>query len=306
MAALRYAAALLRNLLRRDVVDAALDEDVRAYRDLLIDEKIAAGLPPDAARRQALLELGGVEQVKERVRDGRAGAWLDHLSRDLSLAVRSHAKRPSATAVIVATLALGIAATSAAFSLVNGFFIRPLPIEQPDRCVRLFNVYANGQYFTISHPDFADMRELTTVFAGAAAEDPMAFTAGVAGAYERLWGERVSEGYFSILGVKPAAGRLFAAADESAGEGTVVLSHGFWKRRFGGAGAVGDTMLLNGQRFRIVGVAAEGFSGTTLGLSADLWVPAGVRFRNETAEQTGNRGLRGLFAFVSVAQTSVP
>ncbi|HMB81482.1 MAG TPA: ABC transporter permease, partial [Vicinamibacterales bacterium] len=186
---------------------------------------------------------------------------------DLRFALRTHAKRPAATAVIVATLALGIAATSVSFSLVNGFLIRPPPIEQPDRIVRLYRRFSNGQYFTISDPDFVAMRELRDVFAGAAVEEPAAFNVGGSGGSERIWGERVSAGYFSVLGVKPAIGRLFVPSEESAGDQVVVLSYGFWKRRFAGSNALLDeTLLLNGHRFRIAGVASKGFSGMTLGL----------------------------------------
>src|SRR5229473_7596344 len=103
-------AALVRNLLGRNHVDRALDEDVRAYLDLFVQEKIEAGLAPEAARRAAALELEGVEQVKERVRDARAGAWLERLWRDLVFAVRTQMKTPMVTVVIVGTLALGIAA----------------------------------------------------------------------------------------------------------------------------------------------------------------------------------------------------
>ena len=193
---------------------------------------------------------------------------------DLRFALRTHAKRPAATAVIVATLALGIAATSVSFSLVNGFLIRPPPIEQPDRIVRLYRRFSNGQYFTISDPDFVAMRELRDVFAGAAVEEPAAFNVGGSGGSERIWGERVSAGYFSVLGVKPAIGRLFVPSEESAGDQVVVLSYGFWKRRFAGSNALLDeTLLLNGHRFRIAGVASKGFSGMTLGLVSDLWIP---------------------------------
>ncbi len=289
-------AALWRNLMRRDRVERALDEDVRGYLDLLTQEKMDAGLAPDAARRAAALELGGIDQVKERVRDVRAGAWLGWLWQDLVFAVRTQLKTPTATLVIVGTLALGIAATSASFSLVNGFFIRPLPIEQPDRIVRLYNAYANGQYFTISYPDFVDIREVRGVFAGAVVEEPMPFSIGAAGEYERIWGERVSAGYFPLLGVKPALGRLFAPSEEAAGDPVVVLSHGFWKRRFAGSlTALDETLLLNGRRFRIVGVAPAGFSGTMLGLASELWIPVTAERKAGVADMLNNRGARGFF-----------
>ena len=298
--------ALWRNLLRRARVERALDEDVRAYLDLLIQEKMDAGLPPAAARRAAALELEGVEQVKERVRDVRAGRWLERCWQDLVFGLRTQLKTPMITAVLVGTLALGIAATSASFSLVNGFFMRPLPVERPDRIVRLYNAYSNGQYFTISYPDFADMRDLRGVFADAVVEEPMAFNIGAAGGYERVWGERVSAGYFPLLGVKPALGRMFAPSEESAGEPVVVLSDGFWRRRFAGRSAVlNETLLLNGDRFRIAGVAPAGFSGMLLGLASDLWIPVATESRTAPVEAPHDRDLlhsRGARGFFGLAR----
>ena len=162
---------------------------------------------------------------------------FDQLRTDLVFAIRGQRKTPMMTAVLVGTLALGIAATSLSFSLVNGFFIRPLAIQDPHRFVRIFNSSPNGQYSTISYPDFLDMRELRGVFSGAAAEEPAPFSMGIAGSYERVWGEIVSDGYFPLLGVRPAEGRFFAPDEETDGghEPVVVLSHGLWTRRFAGS-----------------------------------------------------------------------
>ena len=225
---------------------------------------------------------------------------FDQLRTDLTFGVRSLLKTPLVTAVLVATLALGIAATSVTFSLVNGFFIRPLAISDPERFVRIFNLSANGQYSTISYPDFLDMRELRGVFDGALAEEPAPFSMGVAGSYERVWGEVVSDGYFPLLGVRPAAGRFFAPDEESAGAGepVAVVSHGLWTRRFGaGRSALNTTLLLNGRTFRIVGVAPASFHGTTLGLLSDLWVPAAHERAIRPDEIRKSRGERSFFGF---------
>jgi len=217
---------------------------------------------------------------------------FDQLRSDLAFGFRQQLKTPANSLVIVVTLALGIAATSISFSLVNGFFVRPPPIRDPARVVRLYNTYANGfQYFTISYPDFEDMRALRDVFSDAVLEEPAAFGIGAGRTSERIWGELVSERYFPVLGVTPQAGRFFAPQEESAGERVVVLGHGFWKRRFGAdRGAVGNTLLVDGERFRIVGVAPDGFGGTTLGFSADLWVPIATRSRMRPGEEKANRG----------------
>jgi predicted permease len=290
---------LFRNVLRRGVVERRLDAEVRAYFELLVDEKIAAGLSPDDAHRAARLEIEGVEQVKERVRDGRAGAWLDHLARDLAFALRSHAKTPGATAIIVATLALGIAATSISFSLINGFFIRPLPIGRPERFVRLYNSYKQGDpYFTFSYPDFADMRALDGVFEDAAAEMPEPFAIALTGAPERVWGQLVSERYFQTLGVQPALGRFFARNEDAAdgGDAVVVLGHGLWTRFFGGRrDIVGERVLVDGRSFQIIGVAPERFGGTTLGFVSDLWIPSAAERRVRFDEARTQRNLRGWF-----------
>jgi len=195
------------------------------------------------------------------VRDIRAGAWLDQAAADLTFAVRTHAKRPTATLVIIATLAIGIAATSISFSLVNGFFIRPIPI-QPERFVWLYNAYKRGDaYFTLWHADFADMRALRDVFADAAAEQPVPFTLGTAGGAERVWGELVWEGYFKVLGVTPALGRVFAPTEDAVpgGDAVVVLSHGLWVRLFGGRpDVVDERLLINGHSFRVIASIALG------------------------------------------------
>jgi predicted permease len=223
---------------------------------------------------------------------------FDQLRSDLRYAIRGHRKTPMMTAVLAGTLALGIAATSLSFSLVNGFFIRPLAIQDPDRFVRIFNSSANGQYSTISYPDFLDMRELRGVFSGAAAEEPAPFSMGIAGLHERVWGEIVSDGYFPLLGVRPAEGRFFAPDEETDGghEPVVVLSHELWTRRFAGSrDALNSTVLLNGRTFRIIGVAPPSFHGTTLGLLSDLWIPVAHERAGRLLELRTRRGMRGFF-----------
>lgn len=198
--------------------------------------------------------------------------------RDLALGVRTQLKTPAATAAVVVTLAFGIAASTVAFSLLNSFFIRPLPVREPERLVRIYTSYPDGpRYFTVSYPDYVDLRELDDVFEGVLAEEPVPLNLGIAGAYERVWGERVSPGYFSLLGTRPAQGRFFSPEEDGApgGEPIVVIGHGLWQRRFGGGRKVlGETLLLNARPYQIIGVAREGFQGINLGLFPDVWLPA--------------------------------
>jgi predicted permease len=222
---------------------------------------------------------------------------FDQLRTDLAFGIRTLLKTPIVAAVLVATLALGIAATSVTFSLVNGFFIRPPAIQDPDRFVRIFNASANGQYSTISYDDFLEIRDLN-VFSGALAEEPAPFSMGIAGSYERVWGELVSDGYFPLLGVRPAEGRFFAPDEETdgGGEPVVVLSHALWTRGFGGRrDALNGTLLLNGRTFRIIGVAPPSFHGTTLGLLSDLWIPGPQEGTAPPREMRARRAMCGCF-----------
>ena len=202
---------------------------------------------------------------------------MHDLWKDLTFGSRMLLKSPALAAVLVVTLAFGIAANSVAFSLVNSLFLRPPPVEQPDRLVRIYSSFANGfQYFTVSYPDYADVKQLSAVFAGVSADEPAAVSLGVAGENERLWGSRISYNYFSVLGVMPELGRLFTAdnAPNRAGERMAVLSDGLWRRRFNARRDVlGERVILNGAPATVIGVAPRDFHGVQTGLSPELWLP---------------------------------
>jgi predicted permease len=215
------------------------------------------------------------------------------LARDLSFAARTLRKTPAATLAVVATLGVTIAASGVAFALLDGFFIRRLPVREPQRLVRIYTDYARGpHHHTVSYSDFADIRELRGVFAGVLAEEPVPLSIGVGDAYQRLWGERVSAGYLSLLGVRPALGRSFSAAEHAAGGAPVaLLGHAFWKRRLGGSRDVlGRRLTVDGRPCTVVGVLPDGFRGTTLGLVPDLWVPLA-----SPAQGRADRGARASF-----------
>jgi predicted permease len=204
---------------------------------------------------------------------------LEQVWRDLIFGARTQLKTPAVSIAIVLTLAFGVAATSATFSMINGYFLRPLPaVERAGELVRIYSSYASGmEYFTVSHPDYADIRELRDVFADVVAENPIAVTLGVSGSGERVWSELVSGGYFSVLGVRPALGRFFTIEEERrrGGDPVAVLGHGLWKRRFGASrDVIGRTVLVNNRAVKVIGVAPEAFHGMTVGLVPDLWVPS--------------------------------
>lgn len=221
---------------------------------------------------------------------------MNNFWKDVIFGARTQLKTPAVTFAVVLTLAFGIAANGVAFSLVNSFFLRPLPINEPERLVRIYSNYASGlQYFTVSYPDYADICRLSAVFSGVLVDKPVPVNLGVSGASERLWGSRVSGNYFSLLGVRPAFGRFFAGeeAEPLGSYPVVVLNNGLWQRHFGASRNIfGEGVVLNGQPYNVIGVAPEEFHGINLGLLPDLWLP-----ENHLLPSTvDNRGARGYFA----------
>ena len=200
--------------------------------------------------------------------------------RDLKHAFRVLRKNPGFTCVVVLTLGLGIGANTAIFSLMDQVLLRALPVRDPGALVLLDGPGAfRGKTFndqTFSYPMYKDFRDRTEVFSGVLARFPMAVTVVWNGESERVSGDLVSGNYFEVLGVRPAIGRLFNAADDRTpgAHPVAVLSHGFWTRRFGSNPAVlNQTLTVNGHPLTIVGVAAQGFNGLQVGGNADVMVP---------------------------------
>jgi macrolide transport system ATP-binding/permease protein len=277
------ARSLLRNWFRSRQVEGELDAELNACLDQLTEEKIAAGLSPREALRAARIELGGVEQVKKQVREARAGSFLVTVWQDLRYGMRGMARSPIFTAVVVATLALGIGANTAIFSLVDALLLEPPPAQRPEELVMIYTSVDGDRHGLSSYPDCVDLRDRNDVLSGLIAFKftPLNLSAGApgdsAGQNERVWGEVVSGDYFSLLGIEPVLGRGFLPEEErTPGSHPVALvSHSLWQRRFAGdPSTVGRNVRLNGHRFTIVGVAPPGFRGMHRGLAADVWVPA--------------------------------
>jgi predicted permease len=208
---------------------------------------------------------------------------MNDLLRDLRYAWRMLLASPAFTLVAVLSLALGIGANVTIFTLVNAVFLQPLPVARPAELVSIYTTQPEYPGFIeSSHLNLVDLEEDRKTFSGVAAFMPITVTLrGLRGEEppERIAGDLVSADYFDVLGVRPALGRTFLPAEEKPGaEPVVVLSHGFWRRRFGGdESLVGKSLTLNGQKFTVVGVAQEGFRGTSVLAVRDLWVPLGVR-----------------------------
>jgi predicted permease len=272
--------ALWNNVFRKKLLDRDLDEELQAYLELVSAEKMRQGVSPEEAYRDARRDTGGVEQVKESVRDVRAGVWLDSLVRDLRYGVRTLAKNPAFTLIALATLALGIGANTAMFSLLDQVVLRLLPVRDPERVVivrETGNHYGNSYGpNTISWPMFEDLRDNNQVFTGMFCRFPATVTIIGGDRAAQISAELVSGSYFPILGVGAALGRTIAPDDDAVPDSrpVVVLSYSFWRSYFDGdRSIVGRTINLNSYAMTVIGVAQPGFDGVELGVPAKVFVP---------------------------------
>ncbi len=269
---MKHFANLLRNLLRRNRVERDLDDELRTFVEMAAQERRDAGLAPQEARRAALIELGGVEQVRESVRDVRAGALIDQVRQDLVYAIRTLKRNRSFTAVAVATLGLGIGANVAIFSIVDTVVFRPLPYAAPERLVKIWGNGPIEPTDNMSFPDFMDIREQNEVFEQVAADDAAAFTLWPPGEAQRpIDGAQVTSAWLSTLGVRPILGRAFGAEDERPGHDRVVLiTESFWRHRLGAdAHVIGKTLDAKDGAYTIIGVLPQ----NVLRYSGDFLTP---------------------------------
>ncbi len=239
--------------------EAELDAELRAYLELSIDENLRAGMTPEAARRAALLKIEGMAQVKEQCRDVRPFQWLTGFRQDVRCAFRNLARHRGFTAVAVLSLALGIGANAAIFSVFYSVLLQPLPYKDAGGLYTMGRT-ANASTF-VPGPELEAWRAGNHVFEGLAGWMDGSFNLTGFGAPERIQGAIVTPDLLSVLGVSPAIGRDFAAADGRPGApGAVLLSHDFWNRHFASdANVVGRAVFLNGQPYTITGVLSSRF-----------------------------------------------
>ncbi|HET6169760.1 MAG TPA: ABC transporter permease [Terracidiphilus sp.] len=263
----------LRNLFRKLQVERQLDDEVRAYMELMTDEQIAAGKTASEARRAATVESGGVEQVKQAVRDHRAGAGLELLWQDVRFSVRQLGRSPGFTLSAIAALALGIGANTAIFSVVNTVLLKPLTYPDADRMVD-FPAQVSGLANSLhSIPEFHFFQRQTNIFKDIVAYDNAGPGFNLTGSRpEQVHGIHVTEGYFRVYGAPVALGRAFTPQEDSPHGGkVVVLSYGLWQRRFGGdPSVVGKSISLGNEPYTVVGVIGKDFVAEP---QADLWLP---------------------------------
>jgi predicted permease len=290
--------SFLRNLFLSRRVEADLDQEVHAHLELLIEENIRAGMPAHEAQRAARIELGGVEQVKEQVRDSRTGAFLDSILQDLRFALRQLVRSPGFTLTAVLILALGIAANVIVFGVVQALVLRQLDVPHADRVMTLQP--KDGGPF-VSNPEMRDVRDGNTVFSAVADYEFQDFGLEAKGVTRPVWGGEVSGQYFEVVGIKPFLGRLLERADDDhpGASEVVVISWSAWQSDFGAdPNVVGTTVRIDKRPYTIVGVTPEGFHGTEKFAQLDIFVPMANQASLDGFEWLESRSYRNLFSVV--------
>ena len=290
MSLLRNITSGLRSLFRKEQVDRELDEELRAYQQMAADEKMKDGMSRKEALRAVRLERGSLDASKEIVRSGSWEFFVETCWRDLRFASRTLLKSPGFTVVAVLTLALGIGANTAIFSLLNAVLLRNLPVKDPNELVLLGTGRGRGSTGGVddvlySYRFYEELAQKNQVFSETSAEMSVLF----GGMHGRVEGsaslepmnvQLVSGTYFSMLGVEPAVGREFTKLDDEplGVHAVAMISYSWWTRRFARDPAViGKTIAIGPTLYTVVGVTPSRFFGTTVGESPDVWIPLSMQ-----------------------------
>jgi predicted permease len=260
---------------RSKQLDADLDEELCAHIELTIEEYRAQGMSEQEARTTALRAFGGLTQVRETYRIQRGLPWIEEFVRDIRFASRRLRRSPGFALTAILTLAVGIGANVIVFSALNGIILRPLPVPHPHNLFQIVGGEDSGD--AQSYPDYRDYQDRNQLFTGILAYK--IFRAGIEidRSVSQSWGEAASGNYFDVLGLHPALGRFFHAADEHglASAPYVVISYDFWQRRFAADPHIlGKVISLNRHPFTFIGVAPQTFHGTDSFFWPDYWIPA--------------------------------
>ncbi len=269
------------SLLRSGRLDRDMDDELRFHLERHIEDNIKKGMAAQEARLAALRAFGGVEQVKEQCRDARGIRFVEDLWQDLRYGLRMLRKSPGFTTAAVLSVALGIGANTAIFSVTDALMLRMLPVEKPEELLVLKKVSPGGGDDPFSYLAFTQFRDTASAFKGMlAATTTQRVQIALGGENETVYRKSVSGNYFALLGVPAAAGRTFGPDEDRlpAGQPVAIISHGYWQRRFGrDPGVIGRTFTFKGTVFTIVGVAAAEFFGETVGEAPDVWTPVTVQ-----------------------------
>lgn len=275
---------LASKLFRGKRVEDEMDEELRAHIQNRADDLAQSGLDRAEAERRARVEFGGYQRVKEECRDTFGAHFLETVYQDLRFGIRMLRKSPGFTTVAVLTLALGIGANTAIFTVINAVMLRMLPVEAPRELVAIgktsrVHSWSTGTPRTdiFSYPLYKEVRDHNSVFTSVMATSRLDnLRVSIEGSPEKARGRVVTGNYFETLGVTPILGRVFTGEEDQkpGGDPVLVISYDYWQRRFGGdERAVGRNIHVNGFPFTIIGVAPPGFLGEVVGDRLDLWAP---------------------------------
>lgn len=284
-----------RNLLRSDRVSEDINREMSFHLAERVDELVQSGMSREEAEREAARRFGHQTAIRERTRDADMMRWLESLAGDAKLAARTLRSSPAFTLVAVLSLALGIGANTAIFSLINAVMLKSLPVREPEALVTISSASFGSE---LSNPIWESFRDKQQTLNNVAAFSDVSFKLSEGGEARRVSGNWVSGDYFNTLGVLPAAGRLLSTADDTRGcAPTVVLSYGFWQSEFGGkASAIGTAISFNKHPFAIVGVTPPEFFGAVTGKKQQIYVPLCAATAVGAGEMLEER--RGWFLFL--------
>jgi predicted permease len=267
------------NIFSARQIESDLDQEVQAHLAMLTAENLQSGMPADEAHRAALLELGGLEQVKEQVRDERIGNWFHSVICDGRYGFRQLRKNTASTLVAVLTLAIGIGASTAIFSVVYGVLLRPLPYINPSQIMAIFEVNSSGGWSHLADPNFDDFRDQNLSFQSIAKYQSLVASVSGASQPTRTTVAGVSANFLNVFGVQPILGRDFTLADSRKGAvPTVLVSYGYWKQYLGAPNDLSRAHLrIDGGVYSVIGVLPPAFQFPQ---DAALWLPADLDGEN--------------------------
>ena len=262
----------LRSLFRQRQADQELDDELRDHVELKTEEYVSKGMAAQEARRMALLDMGGIEKRKEQCRDTRHVNWLQDLLQDLRYGSRMLRKSSGFTAVAILTLAVGIGANTAIFSVVDAVLLRPLAVQEPSRVVYVSETWRDISP-GLSIGNFVEVRTQASSFESLCASNSASFNLATDDMPERVDGEYATASYFATFGVPPMAGRVFTAEEDQPGhDQVVVISERLWRTRLhANPAVVGHLLTINGLPYTVVGIMPASFD-PLLSIS-DLWLP---------------------------------
>jgi predicted permease len=302
---------------RRSRMEREMDAELRFHIESYAEELIRNGVPPQNARRRARLEFGGLDRTKEECRDARVAGWIESLIFDLRYGLRMLRKNPGFATLAILTVALGIGATTAVFSLVNAVLLRDLPYQDPQRLTQLLEPVLHIPDVPLEawgplNADFYDWQKQNHSFSSMALFSVDRLNLAVDQSAIRVGGSRVTGEFFQVLGIAPELGRALGPEDDQPGKDqVVVISHALWQSHFGAdRGVLGKELLLTARPYRVVGVMPAGFSFPhgaenldTIGRVTDVWVPWAMTPQEKSSRDEGAGNAIGrLRPGVSLAQ----